>query len=281
MPNKIAGPSVGADIEVFLFNEEKKPVPCVGLFKGTKEEPWRPEYMPEGFALQEDNVMLEYNIPAIRPGSDIYTTYYLTNDMLKKETASKNLTYEHTPVVYMPPEALASKQAQTFGCEADFDAYTGGVQRNRPLPPRTFRTAGGHIHIGGPFNCPPFVSILLLEAALQSRYRKVLTPDPQAERPRMNLYGASGAFRTKPYGVEYRTPSNAWASNDASFVAILQAALQVAQWLSTTDATQIRDIYRSINWTKFRQLINRTSHIRIEDYMKPTLEIINQAGIFK
>ncbi len=31
---------------------------------------------------------------------------------------------------------------------------------------------------------------------------------------RRGMYGKAGAFRPKPYGVEYRTLSNAWLSND-------------------------------------------------------------------
>ena len=31
---------------------------------------------------------------------------------------------------------------------------------------------------------------------------------------RMKLYGAAGACRVKPYGVEYRVPSNKWLADE-------------------------------------------------------------------
>ena len=59
-------PQAGSDIEVFLVNEKNTVIPCVGLVKGTKEKPHRPKGMPKGYAVQEDNVMLEFNVPPVR-----------------------------------------------------------------------------------------------------------------------------------------------------------------------------------------------------------------------
>src|SRR5258708_20917571 len=63
---------VGTDVEVFLIDQEKKPVPCVGIVGGTKIKP-RPILGGKGFAIQEDNVALEYNIPA---AADAYSFVY-------------------------------------------------------------------------------------------------------------------------------------------------------------------------------------------------------------
>ena len=56
--------TIGTDPELFLRDERTGAVASVvGLIGGTKEEPLPMEGMREGFALQEDNVMLEFNIP--------------------------------------------------------------------------------------------------------------------------------------------------------------------------------------------------------------------------
>jgi hypothetical protein len=34
------------------------------------------------------------------------------------------------------------------------------------------------------------------------------------DKDRRSLYGKPGAFRVKPYGVEYRTASNAWITSE-------------------------------------------------------------------
>lgn len=72
-------------------------------------------------------------------------------------------------------------------------------------------SAGGHIHVGGTF-------IRMLSLEQMKRYvRKIdsivaplcTSVETPAATVRQELYGAPGEFRIKPYGLEYRTPSNA------------------------------------------------------------------------
>ena len=60
---------VGADVEMFLKDKEGNPVPCVGVVGGTKSDPLPLPGLPEGFARQEDNVMLEFNIAPAKDAS--------------------------------------------------------------------------------------------------------------------------------------------------------------------------------------------------------------------
>ena len=54
---------IGADPELFLVDAAGAFVSSIGLIGGSKDHP-RPLPIGDGFAVQEDNVTLEYNIPA-------------------------------------------------------------------------------------------------------------------------------------------------------------------------------------------------------------------------
>jgi hypothetical protein len=86
---------------------------------------------------------------------------------------------------------------------------------NGQLP---FRTGAGHIHVGWTEgkdsedmehlqNC-----ILLVKTMDYFVGLRTLKFDQDAKR--RQLYGNAGAFRVKPYGVEYRVPSSAWCTSE-------------------------------------------------------------------
>ena len=86
-------------------------------------------------------------------------------------------------------------------------------------------SAGGHIHVGG-----TFIKMMSLEqmkefirridTLVQPMCTAVETP---AAALRKEVYGFPGEFRIKPYGLEYRSPSNAifWPENRKTLKAIL------------------------------------------------------------
>ena len=63
MKNIVDNISLGADPELFLFNHDSNEViSAEGIIGGTKENPRRIS-KDEAYGLQEDNVMVEFNIP--------------------------------------------------------------------------------------------------------------------------------------------------------------------------------------------------------------------------
>jgi hypothetical protein len=103
--------------------------------------------------------------------------------------------------------------AKELGCDPDFSAYTL-LPNPTPDNTRLFRTGAGHVHVGWGSDiptdnedhieiCANFVKAL---DATVGMFMTVIDTDPR----RRELYGKAGAFRPKPYGVEYRTPSNLW-----------------------------------------------------------------------
>lgn len=90
-------------------------------------------------------------------------------------------------------------------------------------------TAGGHIHIGGSFirmlSLPQTKRyVRLIDAEVSSICQSVETP---AAKLRNEAYGFPGEFRIKPYGLEYRTPSNAIFWNNPKSIQALDKVLVI------------------------------------------------------
>jgi hypothetical protein len=120
------------------------------------------------------------------------------------------------------PAQCEHDDAKLFGCEPEYDAWALQIC-NPPSCTNTFRSAGGHIHIGR----GDFGSVLeydddefLLGAwskAHATRFMDVFVGLPIAlidndptSVERKKIYGRAGRHRIPPYGIEYRTPSNYW-----------------------------------------------------------------------
>jgi len=106
--------------------------------------------------------------------------------------------------------------AKELGCDPDYNAYTL-LPNPRPDGERPFRTAAGHVHVGWGADIPVdnsehmeiCASFVKMMDATVGMYMTFIDREPR----RRELYGKAGAFRPKSYGVEYRTPSNAWIWN--------------------------------------------------------------------
>lgn len=206
---------IGADPEVFVKYKGKG----VSVFEtglpGNKKEPFK---TPAG-AVQQDGFAAEFNIdptPAHdfnRFNQNIVKTLADLRENLNKNGKQFNLAIQ--PVMDFDPDYMASQpeHVKELGCDPDFNAYT--LEANpRPVGDRPFRSGAGHIHFGWGADipvdnedhlniCAGFVKMLDATVGLFMTY---IDREPR----RRELYGKAGAFRPKPYGVEYRTPSNAW-----------------------------------------------------------------------
>lgn len=215
--------TIGTDPELFAYDAKKGMFVSVhDLLPGTKYSPCK---VPRG-AVQVDGVAAEFNIlPAQTEAVFLRSLDSVKNTMSKiiqqknpdivllaQPTAHFNPEYWST----LPPSALA------LGCEPDYNAYT---RKANPKPETTkpFRTGSGHVHIGiegidqNADDYVDFVCDLVKELDFVL-YRQSLKWDMDEER--MELYGQPGAFRFKPYGLEYRVLSNKWLARKetASFV---------------------------------------------------------------
>ena len=214
---------IGADPEVFVTNNGEI-VSAIGLIGGTKEKPIP---VPNG-ALQEDNVLAEFNIdPANSLHAFVKNIASVMNSLKQALPEGYDIaiqTSHHFTEDYLlaqPPSALE------FGCNPDMNAYTGQQNSAPDACATTLRTAGGHIHVSYP-NPTPERSFEIV------RNMDLLLGIPSVcldlDNERRQLYGTAGACRIKAYGVEYRTLSNFWLRSP-----------ELIQWAYTTAMNALQD----------------------------------------
>lgn len=205
---------VGCDPELFVIGPDGKPVSAYGMSKGTKA---KPEKVAKG-AVQVDGMALEFNIDPASSGEEFSNNI----DIVLREMITfipGNHTLDARPVAEFSAEYMKTRCAAEveLGCDPDYNAYTG-EPNPRPNGKVNFRTGSGHIHIGwtegmDPMDPDHFEACRMITRELDYTLGYVsMIWDQDAKRRK--LYGAAGAFRPKPYGVEYRTLSNAWVTNE-------------------------------------------------------------------
>lgn len=215
---------LGADPEVFLLNKNNQLVSCVGLVKGTKWEPSPIPGMPKGFTVQQDNVALEFGIPPACTAKQYAD--YIQQVLLSSRNLVKGLSYSRSSCEIFPESEMQTAEAHIFGCEPDFNAWTG-KENPSPKPPHPFmRSAGGHIHVETRLDKIAVIRAMDLFNGLTSVLRD---KNGQARRA---LYGKPGAFRPKPYGVEYRTLSNYWIFSRTEIERQWKLAEKALSWVS-------------------------------------------------
>lgn len=196
---------LGADPEVFLQDPSNKFLSVIGKIGAGKFDPLQIEDMPKGFTLQEDNVALEFGIPPASSADEF--VHHIRAVMEKGLSKLPGLSFSKLSCTVFPEDQMQHPLAHTFGCEPDFNAWTG-KENPKPKPPHPFmRSAGGHVHIETKLDpklvgraCDLFLGV-----------PSVIMDDGAARR---KLYGKPGSIRFKPYGVEYRTLSNFWIFDD-------------------------------------------------------------------
>ncbi len=276
---------IGCDPEIFVQDAQGKPVSAVGMVKGTKKEP---EKVKDG-AVQVDGLALELNTTPVGhmdfAGFDKNVMSVLTQLQTRLPEGhtfliQPSVTFGQDVIDSSPPEALE------LGCEPDYNAWEGGTPNPRPNAATTLRTGAGHLHIGWDKDIPvdhpdhievccDFVKTLDLYVGLASI---ILDPDPT----RRTLYGKAGCFRPKSYGVEYRTPSNAWLTSQVNRQFIfnclnraINAQLQngavkynydryISDCMGTTaeNPTNVYNVQRIINTSDVK-----TARIVLQDYL--------------
>ncbi len=207
--------TLGCDPELFIVDAEGKPVSAHGLIPGTKKEP---HPVPAG-AIQVDGIAGEFNTNPVDSGNfeefnaNIVRVLQELSKAVKK--GNPDARFQITPTMHFDQAFLDGlpDEAKELGCDPDYNAYT--LEPNpRPDGDRLFRTGSGHIHVGWgagiPVDneehiriCADFVKMLDFTTGF---FMTFIDRNPE----RRELYGKAGAFRPKPYGVEYRTPSNVW-----------------------------------------------------------------------
>lgn len=216
---------VGGDPEVFIFNKKtNKYISAHDRVPGTKRLP-----LPLGGSagsVQADGTAVEFNIQPAGSAPLFYRNVLESISTIKRLYLREHEELVATPVVTYDEEYFKKLPASSLelGCSPDFNAYT---EKMNPMPNSSLfkpysRTGAGHVAISwrgssdtidpndaGHFDdCCQLVRTIdklhdLIRPSYESKFHKL-------SDYRRQLYGARGAFRPKPWGLEYRTPSNLW-----------------------------------------------------------------------
>lgn len=203
---------VGCDPEVFV-RQNGVFRSAHGLIPGDKKNP----HKVRNGAVQVDGMALEFNIdPAASEDQ-----FVLSVQDVFQQMAAMVPGYEvvAVPVAHFDPAYMKEqpKEALELGCDPDFNAWTG-APFVKPNADRPMRTASGHVHIG-------WTSGEKMDDAVHVGNGRAVTKQMDfflglgslfydSDKERREMYGKGGCHRIKPYGVEYRTLSNAWLLNE-------------------------------------------------------------------
>lgn len=197
----------GCDPEVFLFDpKNQRVISSIGLIGGSKDMP-----MPigAGCSVQEDNVTVEFNTPPCTSADEYIETIKYNLDYIQQRAVDMGLEVKIAASAIFDDDQLDNHQAQTFGCEPDFNAWAGGKRNPRPKADNAnLRSCGGHIHVTLPDDVNPLEVVKAMDWFIGCQMVEF-----DEDKDRRKLYGKPGAYRKKVYGIEYRTASNAWIAS--------------------------------------------------------------------
>lgn len=202
---------LGCDPEAFLVDVHGQLKSSIGLIGGSKDDPRPLPELGDGYAVQEDNVALEFNIPPAEGRSQfvgsIRDTLNFLTEMVKGDYG---LTIAEISAASFPKTELANPAAFVFGCDPDYNAWTKEINPKPAAEDEALRSCGGHVHVG--FD----KSVVSGTDVIRHMDLHLGIPAVMMDKGllRKQLYGKAGAFRDKIYGVEYRTLSNFWIFKD-------------------------------------------------------------------
>jgi hypothetical protein len=203
---------IGCDPEVFVFDTKKeKFIGAHGLIGGTKAAPLE---VTNGM-VQVDGMALEFGIAPARTEDEFFSNISSVMNTLQNMLPS-HLELRVVPIVVFDDDVIdsAPPDALMLGCDPDYNAYT--MEKNSPpmLSDPNMRSAGGHVHVGWckgvDAESKQHLTACAALTAVMDRNLGVPSLYWDKDSTRRQIYGKAGAFRPKPYGMEYRTLSNQW-----------------------------------------------------------------------
>jgi hypothetical protein len=267
MERQIVINGIGADVEMFLQHKHTKEiVSAEGIIKGSKYDPFVFDDTNRFFSTSLDNVLAEFTIPPSITPTDFY------NNIMKSVNYINGMIPQELIAVPLPAASLndvwlQTENAQTFGCEPDFNAYTMCENIKPSAEDKNLRSAGGHIHIGydgatplGDYYTPDQERCAIIQALDMHIGLPSVLIEP--DNKRKELYGKAGAFRPKSYGVEYRTISNFYLVSKEYIEYIHKQVTNAISWLNdgnTIDKSlgnYIQNLINTNDKNGAKQLIN-------------------------
>lgn len=136
---KINNITLGTDPELFL-QKDNKIISAIGKIGGSKSEPQ--PISDEGHFIQEDNVAIEYNIPACNNVVDWVKHHNFVKDYLDVLVSGMGCALAIQPSATLDESELDNDIARLAGCEPDFDVWNECINTPADLSLTSMRSAG-------------------------------------------------------------------------------------------------------------------------------------------
>lgn len=208
MKVKLMGKSInlliGMDAEFFVKNKDGRFIAAARVIPGLKEAPDKLEHgvcHPDGLSLEVGAP------PAETPEGMIENLFKVLQEVQDKYLTPAGCYLAHSYKVQHPNVQGVQPEDLAFGCGIEYSAlHTQDMVRQRTINTTDVaRYSGFHIHLGyteqQEDNYFTFLDTTRLVRALDKLF---LEQGLGTGGDRAVQYGGEGAFRTKPYGCEYR-----------------------------------------------------------------------------
>lgn len=212
----------GTDVEVGLYHRKSGGIIPASSYNTPPEKGEPGDVSMDSKKVgtyHRDNILLEYQTPICDSLPQMIESSKTILTLLEQHYMEEfGVAMSATPAYLFTKEMVAIPEAQEAGCDPDLDAYAAGEEQPTADPKKMglWRAGSGHIHIGGiedydlEAKCRLVRWLDALVGLRQAYYEIYYHSTPWVRRM---FYGQAGRFRDKPYGLEWRTPSNSWVAS--------------------------------------------------------------------
>jgi hypothetical protein len=198
----------GSDPEIFLLDKEGSVVPSKVLLGESKFEVSNVgEVVQDGFQVE-----LHPYDSFCRQIAASNIAYLITEFDKHVREKGYMLSFAHGYTLKKKEFERLPVEERVFGCNPTVNAYDEFLKKPSGETVR-LRTGGGHIHLALPHGVrgnAKYAEKLVRVLDILVGNTCVLFDQTEASTKRRKYYGRAGEFRMKPYGIEYRVPSNFW-----------------------------------------------------------------------
>lgn len=192
---------IGMDAEFFVRNP-KGYVAASRVIPGLKHEP----FVLENGVCHPDGLSLEVGAPPAKtPEGMISNLFAVLEEVQRKYLTPNYCTLAYTQEVKVQDVQAVQPDDLLFGCGTEYDAYSQDMIKAVRQDNGDKRYSGFHIHLGftkgQESNYFTFKDMSRLVFELDALFR---AHGLHTLERRATQYGGFGAFRVKPYGIEYR-----------------------------------------------------------------------------
>jgi hypothetical protein len=210
----------GTDAEFFIQDSAGKVVPASKYIPGLKSKP----FVLENGVCHPDGLSLEVGCPPSDTPQGMLVNLFKVIDEVKVKYLDPNGLTIHSRM-YTDSSVVqdATKEDLEFGCGSEYDARSTRMfkQSDRDTSQK-LRFSGFHIHLGYTEQEDNYFTYLDSSTLVKALDRLVQRYDLGTTPERSMQYGGLGAFRVKPYGIEYRCMDASVIVNPSKFHRLTQ-----------------------------------------------------------